>query len=101
MRPAFYGRESCGLLRSFKLYSPAFGGRRSASLGIAYRVARSTRVTVVVLRGRRVVRRWTAATRRGETTYRLRLPARRLRAGDYRVRITAGTVTRTLVARRL
>jgi hypothetical protein len=104
-RPDFYGRESCGLLRSFKLHSPAFGGRRGTALGVAYRVATRTRVSVVVLRGKRVVRRFKTATRRGETTYRLRLPARRLRAGDYRVRVTAGTgkrtVTRTLVARRL
>ena len=32
-RPAFYRRASCGLLSSFKLERPAFGGRRNRSLG--------------------------------------------------------------------
>jgi hypothetical protein len=85
--------------------SPHRQGNVPATRFLGYRVAAPTRVSVVVLRGKRVVRRWAAATRRGETTYRLRLPARGLRAGDYKVRVTAGTgrrtVTRTLVARRL
>ncbi len=49
-RPAFYRRASCGPLSSFKLERPAFGGRRNRSLGIAFRLSRAARVTVVVRR---------------------------------------------------
>lgn len=104
-RPAFYGRESCGLLRSTKLSSSVFGGTQGRRLGIAYRTTAPTaRVTVTVLRGSRVIRRFPARIS-GSRTQRLTLVSRRLRRGDYRVRIEARdgarTERRTLTARRL
>ena len=87
-RPAFYRRASCGLLSSFKLERPAFGGRRNRSLGIAFRLSRAARVTVVVRRGGTVVRRLGTAQRGAGLTHRLRLGSERLRRGDHVVSLT-------------
>ena len=104
--PSFYRRASCATLAQFKLERPVFGGRRTRALGIAYRVATRSRVSVVVRRGRRVVRRFRARTQRPGRTVRLRLGARKLRRGRYRVRITVrperGVATRaSLFAQRI
>ena len=98
-RPAFYRRVSCGLLSSFKLERPAFGGRRNRSLGIAFRLTRAARVTVVVRRGGKVVRRLGSAQRGAGVTHRLRLGSERLRRGDHVVQLTVRRGTRTLRAR--
>ena len=103
---SYYRRASCGQLTAFKLERPVFGGARNRALGIAFRVARTSRVGVVVSRGGRVVRRFRTTTRRGRVTHRLRLPSERLARGTYRVRITVTPpsgprVTATLSARRL
>ena len=62
-------------------------------------------MTVTVLRGSRVVKRFAARTAAANRTYRLSLPARGLARGDYKVRLVASagteTVTSTLVSRRL
>jgi hypothetical protein len=104
-RPPFYGRNSCGLLTSYKLSSAVFGGLQRRRLGIAFRLSRSARVSVVVRRGSRVVRRYRTRTYRGERTHRLVLSARGLRRGDYRITLRArGGARRAaqrLVARRL
>ena len=83
-----------------------FGGRARVALGIAYRLTRGGRVTVRVLHGKGTVRTFGTATRRAGRTYRLRLAARGLTRGDYRVRLTvtragAKPITATLVSRRL
>ena len=105
VRPAYYDRPPCGLLSSFKLERPVFGGPRNRDLGIAYRLNRRADVTVVVTRGDRVVRRYPLRNRIAATTHRLRLDSERLPRGDYRVRIIARSgaraVTRTLTARRM
>ncbi|HEX8083964.1 MAG TPA: hypothetical protein VF529_06700 [Solirubrobacteraceae bacterium] len=88
-------RPGCGTLRSASLGRPVF--RRT--LRISFRLNRRARVRVTVLRGRRAVRRFRAATRRPGVTHRLLV--RGLRRGAYRVRITAGRRTVTLLARRL
>jgi hypothetical protein len=95
-------RGDCELLRSFKLERPVFGGRARTPLRIAYRLTTSARVSIVVLRGKRVVRRFAAESAAGRT-YRIRLnPKQR---GVYRVRIAAVSETQrataTLTARRL
>jgi beta-glucosidase len=100
-RPAFQRRESCGLLRSYRLSGPAFGGSTRRPLGIAYRLARAGRVSVVVLRGKRVAKRYRTRRRRAGRIYRLRVSSRRLRRGDYRVRLRAGRLRSTLTSRRL
>ena len=98
-RPAYYRRASCGLLSSFKLERPAFGGRRNRSLGIAFRLSRPARVTVVVRRAGRVVRRLGTARRGADVTHRLRLGSERLRRGDHVVAVTVRRGGRTLRAR--
>ena len=105
LRPAFYRRLSCGLLESFKLERTVFGGRHNRPIGIAFRLTRSARVGVEVLRGRRVVRRFRTRTRDAGITHRLRLASEGLRRGQYRVRITVRSdgrrLVRTLIARRI
>jgi hypothetical protein len=90
----------CGPLRRLKLTGPTFGGRRS--LGVAFRLGERARVSLRILRGRRVVRRITG-TRRARVEHKLRLPARS-RRGTYRIVLTAtgpsGTVRETVTARR-
>lgn len=104
-RPDFYRRTSCATLTSFKLERPAFGGSRNRPLGIAFRLARQGRVTVEVLRGRRVVRRFGTTTRRARVTHRLRLAPERLPRGTYTVRLRyvgdQGSLTASLAAQRL
>jgi hypothetical protein len=101
----FYRRATCDLVPSYKLIRPVFGGTRTRALGISYVVAKRARVTVTVLRGSRVVKRFATPTVAANRTHRLSLPARRLARGNYRVRLVARagaeTVTSTLVSRRL
>jgi beta-glucosidase len=105
-RPAFERREGCGLLTRFKLERPAFGGRSNRPLNLSYRLAEDARVTISILRGRRVLRRIGPRDRRTGITYRLRIRPERLARGDYRVRISARrgsarAVIATLTGRRL
>ena len=104
-RPGFAQRESCGLLASFKLERPVFGGRRDFPLRAAYRLSRDATVTVELLRGTRVVRRLARAPGQAGIMHRLRFAATARRRGDWRVRLTgvrAGErAQRVLVSRRL
>ena len=105
-RPDHHRRDTCDLLRAFKLERPVFGGRKQAALKAAYRLTGAARVSVTVTRGRKVVKRYEAARRAGGRTYRVALPARGRAAGDYRVRLRATgpdgrRVNAVLTARRL
>ena len=104
-RRSFYRRESCGVLESFKLGSTVFGGRQNRAMDIAFRLTRRARVSVQVLRGRRVVRTFRAQTREARITHRLRLASEGLRRGDYTIRMTVEyggkRLTSALGARRL
>jgi hypothetical protein len=105
-QPAFYRRSSCLTLALFKLERPVFGGRTNRALKLAYRVSTRARVGVVVLRGRKVVRRFRARAERPGETVRRRLASEKLRRGRYRVQVTVrperGVTTRaTLTAQRL
>ena len=103
----YYRRNSCGTLSSFKLERPVFGGRQNRALGIAFRVATSSRVGVVVKRRGKVVRRYRARVRRGRLTHRLRLASEGLKRGTHRVTIRVkprngrAPVRASLVAKRL
>jgi hypothetical protein len=104
-RPDFYRRATCDRLPSFKVERPVFGGRTNRPLNISFRVAQTARVRIQVLRGNRVVARRGPSTRRAGVTHRLRVDPKRLRRGEYRIRITveggARPLTAVLVARRL
>jgi hypothetical protein len=105
-RPAAAKRPGCGIVRSFKLGLPVFGGTRGKKLALSYRLGSARTVRVTVLRGKRVVRRFKAHSRRPGRTYRQRIAPRGLRRGTYRVRLTLtrrGAKTRrvTLAAQRL
>ena len=104
-RPDYYRRDTCDLLNKFKLERPVFGGPRLNTLKAAYRLSSNARVTVTILKGSKVVKRYAAANRVARRTYRITLPARRRARGDYRVRLqaTSGgkTLTSTLTSRRL
>ncbi len=105
-RPDFYRRDTCGLLRSYKLERPAFGGSTKRPLRVAFRLTRAANVRIQVVRGNRsetIVRSKRFA---GGRTRRVSLRSAGLRKGDYRVRIRvtrAGsrTVTSTLTSRKL
>jgi hypothetical protein len=105
VRPWFYRPATCDLVPSFKLERPVFGGRTNRALGISYRVARQASVTVTVLRGTTVVKRFPAQTAQAGRTYRLRLGAAGRPRGDYRVRLDARRgaerVAASAVSRRL
>jgi hypothetical protein len=80
---AFTRDPSCAMVTGMSLGSPVLG--RSARL--AFRLDRTARVTVRVLRGRHAVRRLRLGTRQGEKSYSVVL--RRLPKGAGRVRLDA------------
>jgi hypothetical protein len=106
-RPDFYRRDTCGLLRSYKLERAAFGGRSKTPLRAAFRLTRAGTVRLQVLRGTKVVKTLVKSKRfAAGKTFRKRLGAKGLRKGDYRVRITLKrsrnkTAKSTLTARKL
>jgi photosystem II stability/assembly factor-like uncharacterized protein len=104
-RADFYGRGGCGDLRAFHLSSPVFGGGSKRSLVVSYRVGRAGAVSVVLFRGRKVVRRFRTVRAKAGRTYRLHISPRHLRVATYTVRVKlarpGGAVARTLVSRRL
>jgi hypothetical protein len=75
-------RQGCGLVRSAALRSPLFRG----SLRGSYRLSRRARVSVALLRGRRVVRRLRTRTRSAGTR---RLSVAAPSRGAYTIRIVA------------
>jgi len=100
-RPDYYRRASCDDLSSFKLERPVFGGTQNRALNVAYRLGRPGRVTVTVLRGTRVLKRFAAGNRVANRTFRLRIPSEKIKRGDVRVRLKVGSTTSTLTSRRL
>jgi hypothetical protein len=104
-RPAHYGREGCTLLRSYKLERPVFGGTGRTSLGISYRLLDTSRVTVTVKRGKRVMKRYRTATKAAGRTHRVRFSQKNRPRGDYKVTVRAArggrSQSRTLTSRKL
>ncbi len=101
--PAFQRGGNCDGLSAVRLGGPAFGGKARQPLGIVYRLAQPGRVSVVVRRGRRTIKRFKARRQSPGKTYRLRLRTRV--RGPVRVTLTARiggrTVRSTLAARGL
>jgi hypothetical protein len=78
----FYQRTDCGLFRSFKLSSAAFGGAQDEPLRIALRLARPASRLRLEARSRgRILQRWSVRTAGSSRTYRFRLPASRVPRG--------------------
>jgi hypothetical protein len=104
-RPAHHLRDTCGLLRRFKLERPVFGGPAGKPLRAAFELASPARVTITVSRGDTVVKRFATRRRAAGRTFRVALPATGLPRGDYTVRLHAGggedQISAKLVARRL
>jgi acyl-homoserine-lactone acylase len=80
---AFFRNPSCGMLERFSLASPVLRGKPTAG----YRLDRTAKVTIRVLRGKRTVRRIKLGTKVGERNQAVLL--RKLRRGSYRVRLDA------------
>jgi immune inhibitor A len=97
-RRAFARRDGCGPIRAFKLESPVFGGR-TRPLRVSFRLARDSRAVVELMRGSRVVKRVSDRRRQGLRTYRLRISARGVARGEYRVRLRATRAGKTTTAR--
>jgi hypothetical protein len=92
-------RDTCGLLRRWKLFRPVFGGRTNRPLVMSLRFSADARAGIVVRRGGRVVRRFREQTYRGGVLHRKRLGSsfvRRLRRGQYTVTITVRDGERTI-----
>lgn len=101
-----YRRASCDALPSFKLERPVFGGAKNAALKASFTLRNSAKVTLTVLRGKKVVKTFGPTTRPSKQTQRVTLPAKGLARGTYTVRIsvpvTVGPpLVSTLTARRL
>ncbi|MDQ3632040.1 MAG: hypothetical protein M3417_12375, partial [Actinomycetota bacterium] len=105
-RGEYQRRSTCAALTSFKLGRPLFGGRTNRPIAISFRLADPARVTVTVLRGKKVVKTFGPTQRRADVTHRLRVGAKGRARGEYVVRIRVPradgkTITAKLVARRL
>jgi hypothetical protein len=89
-RPDFQTGSSCKVLRSFQLRSPVFGGRKRVGAAVTFRFTQPmSEVHVDALRGgkklaKRITRKKVAAGK----TYKVTIPARGLKKGLYRIRIT-------------
>jgi hypothetical protein len=87
--PTLAARESCGLLRSFRLTRPVFGGSNGRPLVISYRLGSGGSIDLAVLRGRHVLAHHRAKNRRAGRIYRVSVaPIRGLSPrGQYSVRL--------------
>ena len=106
--PAYSGTDGCGIVRSFKLERPVFGGRTNRALNLSFRLGEQATATVTVRRGSRTVRTFRARAYAAGRTHRLRSTVKRstFPRGRYRVvlsvRDARGRVTtRTLTAQRI
>lgn len=104
VRPAFYRRDSCGRLPSFKLERPVVGGRNNRPASVSFRVRDTERVRVDVFRGDDRVRRLSDRIRNAGS-HRVRLSPEGLGRGDHTVRLIVGSgptaFVTTLTIRRL
>jgi hypothetical protein len=94
------GKRQGKAIRSFMVVRRSFG-RRAGPLLVRFRLARTQRATVDLLRGGKVARLVSKRTRRAGRTHRLRVSARGLARGRYQIRLRTGTERATLRVRRL
>jgi hypothetical protein len=106
VRPVHYRRTPCGLVETFKLFRPVFGGSRRVPLGISFRLNQQADVEIEVRQRGRVVARVPKRSYVAGRAIRLRVSARRIpRRGDVRVMMratrTGRAVTQALTGRKL
>jgi hypothetical protein len=105
VRRSYDVSTQCGLIRAFGATSPAFGGRTRRTLRVRYRLDRTARVSLALVKRRRVVRRFRVRERAGNRTHRLRVRPRRVPRGELRLvlQVKAGdrTAHRRIVVRRV
>lgn len=99
VRPAFYRRQTCGTLASFKLERPVFGGRTNRALHVSYLVAKRAQVRLEFRRGNKVLLRTPWRVRRAGASFRERFDAERRPRGTYTVVIYVTQGNERLVAR--
>ena len=103
--PEFDFKRACGLVTSFKLERPVFGGAvRNSPLNLSFRLNESASVVIDVRRGGKLVKRTKAKNYAAGRTHRVRI-APRGRRGLYTLTLRAERPSRkaavTLKARRL
>jgi hypothetical protein len=105
LRAPFDSRTTCGLVDSFKLTRPVFGGRGNAALFASFRLGDGAKVTIELRRGARLVRTIGQRAYAPNRTHRVRFPRFKGARGDYKVVLSASrpgrTQSITLTARKL
>jgi immune inhibitor A len=105
VRKAFDVRSQCGLVRAFRATLPVLGGRTERPLDVRYRLGAKSRVSIAIVRGKKLVRRLRTTTRAANRTYKVRLTALKLPRGELTIILNAKSgnhaAKRTLAARRL
>jgi hypothetical protein len=95
--------DTCGLLRTWKLLRPVFGGRTNRGLVMSFRFAQDARASIVVRRrGGRVVKRFAEQGYAGGVLHRKRISstlARRLARGRYTVTISVRDGARIITSK--
>jgi len=87
--PAISIVSARGLLRSFSLDRPVFGGRKRHKLVVRYRLREAGRTVVSLYRGKKRVKRLSTGNRRANRTYTITISPRALRKGaTYTVRLS-------------
>jgi M6 family metalloprotease-like protein len=87
------GAKARGTLRWFRVACPTFGTKR---LTVMFRLKRSARVRVDLMKGRKIARRvLSTRTRKAARTYTLRVNPKGLKAGPYTLRLRATRGGRT------
>jgi hypothetical protein len=77
-----------GLLSSFTLNRPVFGGKKNSKLVVRYRLREAGRAIVSLYRGKKQIKRLSAGNRRADRTYRINIGPQKLRKGaTYTVRM--------------
>jgi hypothetical protein len=86
--PAISIVSARGLLSSFKLNRPVFGGKKNRKLIVRYRLREPGRAIVSLYRGKKRVQRLASVNRRANRTYRINISPKKLRRGaTYTVRM--------------
>jgi len=104
-RPAHTLRDTCLVLRAFRLASPVFGSKKGRGLVISYRLGGASDVEISVRRGKAVVFAPPKVRSPGDKMVKVRLPAKDLKRGRYKVtiritrgaQITTGTISAQLL----